>query len=99
MAEAHAFGTPEIPGFVEDLAQRGHGLGRGRAQRIGVHELEPIGIGGQPGEVAQAVGERVPVVAEPVREAQRARDACEQLGLVGAAGEVDAMRLERVWII
>ena len=28
-------------------------------------------------------------------EAQRARDACEQLGLVGAAGEVDAMRLER----
>ena len=52
----------------------------------------PAGTAGirQPFEVAEAVGQRVPVGAESFRKRERPGDALQKIVLVAAAGEADA---------
>ena len=88
--EDHPFVSPELGRLAEDLERGVQGFGYGRTQGLWLGELDAVVPGREPGQVGEAVGQGVPVVAEPVGKVQRGREAREQGGLVGAAVQIDA---------
>ena len=87
--------------LVEDVEQGGELVRGGLAQPDAVVEEHHVAGRRQPGQVAQAVGQRVPVGAEGVREPERVGEGVEQAGAVldavqVHAGDVEALRARGV---
>jgi hypothetical protein len=80
--------------FVQDAEQGVEILGRCLAQVIGMVEQQRMADAVQPAQVAQAVDQRIPVLAEAGGQLERGRQPAQQFAFVVAAGEIRAANIQ-----